>query len=288
MNLFPIKLFEKENNAEEKENLTEETEITEKENLIAEKENIDEENKLCEIEKEIELPVSENELTKTLVSETDFTENDSDSIDSEKTNSNNFLEPTEEEILKEKLIENEEEENSKAKNLIEAALFLSPSIVSLNDLSRTSGKPVQFVKVLINQLNHDLEERNSALEIRAEGNGFRLAVKKHLEDTVSHYASSPEMHKGVLKTLALIAFRQPVKQSEIINLRNSKAYDHIRILKEKGFIKKQKQGITYIITTTKKFVDYFGESIKQHEAQGKSAQNALELLSKMKEEDEED
>jgi segregation and condensation protein B len=200
---------------------------------------------------------------------------------------NSVQESSLKEIEKEKLIETEEEENLKAKNLIEAALFLSPSIVSLNDLSKTSNKPIQLVKVLINELNHDLDERNSALEIIGEGNGFRLIVKKELEELVSHYASSPEIHKGILKTLALIAFKQPVKQSEIINLRNSKAYEHIRILKEKGFIKKEKQGITFIITTTNKFIEYFGESIKQHEMQGKSTQNALELLSKMKEKDEE-
>ncbi len=191
-----------------------------------------------------------------------------------------------EEIEKQKLKELEEETNLKAKQLIEAALFLSPSVVSLNILSRTCGKPIQIVKVLINELNHELDERNSALEIVGEGNGFRLRVKTHLEDKVSHFASSPEMHKGVLKTLALIAFKQPVKQSEIINLRNSKAYEHIKILKEKGFIKKQKQGITYIITTTKKFVDYFGESIKQQEQKGKQTTNSLNLLQELKQNNE--
>ncbi len=87
-----------------------------------------------------------------------------------------------------------------------------------------------------------------------------MGIKEKYEDFVGHMAASPELHKGIMKTLAYIAYKQPVKQSDVINFRNSKAYEHIKLLKEKGFIKKDKKGITYIISTTSKFREYFGKN----------------------------
>jgi segregation and condensation protein B len=169
------------------------------------------------------------------------------------------------------------EENQDLKKTLEAALFMAPSVVSINDLSRLTQKSIVEIRVALSDLMHEFNERDSALEIIDDSKGYRMGVKKEYERQVSHFASSPELHKGIMKTLALIAFRQPIKQSEIIYLRNQKAYDHIRILTEKGFIKKEKQGITYIITTTKKFADYFGDAIKKQKAQGKEVLNAQNL-----------
>jgi segregation and condensation protein B len=174
-----------------------------------------------------------------------------------------------------------EEKKKNLKKLIEAGLFLAPGTVSLKDLSKTAKASLPEIRISLNELIADYNERDTALEIISSDEGYRLSVKKEFEPQVSHFASSPEMHKGVLKTLALIAFKQPVKQSEIIKLRNSKAYEHIKIMKEKGFIKKEKAGITSILTTTKKFVDYFGDSVKKKQLQGQEVENAQEFLNKI-------
>ncbi len=146
------------------------------------------------------------------------------------------------------------------KRVIEAALFTSPGSVGIKDIARIINVNVAETRVLVNELIHDYEAKDSALEIRDEPDGVRMSVKEKYENFVSHMAAAPEIHKGMMKTLAYIAYKQPVKQSEVINFRNSKAYEHIKILLEKGFIKKEKKGITYIISTTPKFREYFGKN----------------------------
>lgn len=148
-------------------------------------------------------------------------------------------------------------ENRKAKRVIEAALFTSPGTVPLKELARIIGINIAEARVLVNELTHDYEAKDTSLEIRGEADGVRMAVKKGYEDFVGHMAAASELSKSVMKTLAYVAYRQPVKQSEVINFRNSKAYEHIGLLVEKGFIKKEKRGITFILSTTPKFREYF-------------------------------
>lgn len=148
------------------------------------------------------------------------------------------------------------------RKIVEAALFMAPGAVSLKELSRVSNTSMAEVRVALNELSHDYDAHDSALEIRAADDGFRMAVRQEYEGSVGHMASAPEFHKGIMKTLAYIAYKQPVPQAEVIGYRNSKAYEHIKLLKEKGFIRKERTGRTYKIYTTKKFVEYFGKGGK--------------------------
>tara|TARA_Y100000310_G_scaffold57396_1_gene52600 strand:+ start:9353 stop:9910 length:558 start_codon:yes stop_codon:yes gene_type:complete len=153
-------------------------------------------------------------------------------------------------------------DKTETKRIIEAALFTSPGSVGMRELAKITSSNVAETRVIVNELTHDYEAKNTSLEIRTDADGVLMGVKEEYEDHVAHMAASPELHKGIMKTLAYIAYKQPVKQAEVINFRNSKAYEHIKILKEKGFIKKDKKGITYIISTTSKFREYFGKDLK--------------------------
>ena len=154
-------------------------------------------------------------------------------------------------------------EKKEAKRVMEAALFTSPGAVSIKELATIININVAETRVLVNELIHDYEAKDNALEIRDEAEGIRMTVKGKYEDHVSHMAAAPELHKGIMKTLAYIAYKQPVKQAEVINFRNSKAYEHIKILREKGFIRKEKKGITFVLYTTPKFREYFGKNAGQ-------------------------
>jgi len=86
-----------------------------------------------------------------------------------------------------------------------------------------------------------------------------MRVKEEYEDKVSHMATDSMFNRGVMKTLALIAYKQPIEQALVVKYRNNKAYDHLKVLFENGFIKKDPKGRTYILSTTTKFVEYFGK-----------------------------
>jgi hypothetical protein len=59
------------------------------------------------------------------------------------------------------------------------------------------------------------------------------------------------------RALAIIAWKSPVVQSEIVRIRSTKAYDHIEELLTKGFIMREKSGRSYLIKLTPKFFEYF-------------------------------
>lgn len=152
----------------------------------------------------------------------------------------------------------EQKDSKKTRQIIEAALFMSSEPVTVEELSRIANVSVDQTRTGLNDLSSELEEKNSALEVRIEPTGIRLAVRKEFEEFTKNFSTIPELNKSVLKTLALVSFRQPVKQSEVIRIRNNKAYEHIKILEDKGFVKREKVGRTFIVYTTKKFVEYFG------------------------------
>ena len=85
-----------------------------------------------------------------------------------------------------------------------------------------------------------------------------MRVKEEYEDHVSHFAQNSMFSRGVMKTLAFIAYKQPISQSVVIKYRNNKAYDHLKLLVDEDSLKKAK-GRTFILTTTSKFIEYFGK-----------------------------
>ena len=71
-----------------------------------------------------------------------------------------------------------------------------------------------------------------------------------------------ELRTSELRTLATIAIKKKILQSDLIVLRGSGAYDHIKELINKKFIikRKQKDGRSYWISLSEKFFQTFAVS----------------------------
>jgi segregation and condensation protein B len=148
--------------------------------------------------------------------------------------------------------------------IIEAALFMSPKPMTIDELKLISGVDSRIeTKALIEELIHFYDNRKTALEIVESVAGYQMRVKEQYEEEVSHLATDSMFSKGVMKTLALIAYKQPIEQSLVVKYRNNKAYDHLKILFDNGFIKKDPKGRTYILSTTNKFIEYFGKDFSK-------------------------
>ena len=149
---------------------------------------------------------------------------------------------------------------SEEKKLIEAALFMSPKALSVSDLVQVlNSSSYGEVKKKTFDLMSEFNSRGSALEIIESDGLFQMRVKPELEGHVQEFASDSIFNKGTMKTLALIAFKQPILQSTLIKYRNNKAYDHISRLVGEGFIAREPQGRSYVLRTTRKFFEYFGK-----------------------------
>jgi segregation and condensation protein B len=70
----------------------------------------------------------------------------------------------------------------------------------------------------------------------------------------------PLLTRGPLKTLAYIAYKQPVSQKRVADMRGSHAYSHMRELKERNLVRGKKKGRSTTLTTTEYFADYFNLS----------------------------
>lgn len=142
---------------------------------------------------------------------------------------------------------------------IEAALFTSPNPLSLTDLYNLTKENVPELRIALNELIEFYNSGNSALEIIESTQGFQMKVNKEFAEKVQHLTKSPELSRGVMKTLAFIAYKQPIKQSDLVKYRTTSAYDEIKVLEEKGYISRELQGRTFIVRTTKKFLQEFGQ-----------------------------
>ncbi len=145
------------------------------------------------------------------------------------------------------------------KNKIEAILFTTGRFLTIDEISRLSSiGSIGFIKQVLEKLREDYSKRETALEIiKDEKNRWKLNIRKDYLYLTEELLSDAELDKPTQETLAIIAYRQPAIQSDVINYRGNKAYDHIRKLKEEGFVLSERFGRTKLLKLTPKFFDYF-------------------------------
>jgi len=144
------------------------------------------------------------------------------------------------------------------KKLIEAALFVSTDPVSIEKLREMAGtKSDRETKRLIEELKKEYEGRESPIEIKEIVGFYLMQIKDEFTGEISHLVK-PILSRDSLKTLSLIALRQPVTQAEIVKSRGYTAYSHVKELLGKEFISAEPFGRTKLLTTTEKFSNYFG------------------------------
>lgn len=146
---------------------------------------------------------------------------------------------------------------SSLKSRIEAVLFTTAKVLQIKDIAEILGEEdLDVVEDAMLDLIMDYSSRDSALEIDDE-NGYILQVKNEHMDIVEKLCPV-ELSKPVLKTLTVIALKEPIRQAEL-KLYRSNAYEHINELVEKGLVSKtrDKNGRSFNVSTTPKFAEYF-------------------------------
>ena len=143
-------------------------------------------------------------------------------------------------------------------NKVEAVLFTTGRFISLEELSKMCGiASMGYLKEVLENLKKDYETKNSALEIIEQGDRWKLNIRKNYLYLTENLLTDSELDKPPQETLAVIAYKNPASQSEIIKIRGNGAYDHIKILKELDFITSDPMGRTRVLKLSNKFYDYF-------------------------------
>ncbi len=146
--------------------------------------------------------------------------------------------------------------------LVEAALYVAGRPLDLNELcsvlkTRSKNKVQKLARTLIKEY----VARNTSLEIlELKDERYVLQLKAGFTPQVKRLVNRPLLSIGPLKTLSYVAYRQPVSQKRVIDVRGHHAYGHIKLLKEMNLVASEKMGRSMILKTTEYFADYFGLS----------------------------
>ena len=142
---------------------------------------------------------------------------------------------------------------------VEAILFAVGKKISPEKIAILTSLELKEVnKVLKNLQKEYVALENSSLKVEDYDDGmWKLTVRDKYIPVVSTLVEETELERPLMETLAVIAWKYPIVQSEIVKLRGSGAYEHMRALVERGFIEKVPFGLTFKVKLTKKFFQYF-------------------------------
>ena len=144
------------------------------------------------------------------------------------------------------------------KSRIEAILFSVGKKILLDDIAKHARLyDKELIKKILYELQQDYESRNSPMMVVEEGDSWKLIVREKYLSYVKKIVGETELPKSTMETMAIIAWKSPALQSEIVEIRSNKAYNHIDDLEKAGFIIKEKHGRSYLLRLSQKFFDYF-------------------------------
>ena len=146
--------------------------------------------------------------------------------------------------------------------LIEAALYIAGRPLDLKTLSSVLRlRSIQSTQEIVRELMSRYSKMETAFEVlQLEDGRFVLQLKPKFVQRVRRLSNRPLLTPGPLKTLSFIAYRQPVPQSRVVEVRGKGAYRHIRELERVGLIYAEDMGRTKLLRTTNVFADYFNLS----------------------------
>jgi segregation and condensation protein B len=156
-------------------------------------------------------------------------------------------------------VKNEEDELKEfTRNLVEGALYASDKALTIERLSMeldiSKGEIQEAMKDLIKQYKN----RSTALEIVKIGEKYQMQIKSIYSEEIRKFAQGGAIAEKYLRTLTIIALKQPILKSKLVKLRGSGAYEHVKYLEENALIDSVKKGRTSELTTTDNYAEMFG------------------------------
>ena len=141
---------------------------------------------------------------------------------------------------------------------VEAVLYLKGRPISKKNLSEIINTDICSINDAIDELKQKYSNSKSAIELNEVNNSYSLELKSTLNEFVENLLPS-ELRTSELRTLATIAIKKKILQSDLILIRGSGAYEHIKELINKKFIvkRKQKEGRSYWLSLSEKFFQTF-------------------------------
>ena len=151
-----------------------------------------------------------------------------------------------------------------AESLVEASLFIAGRFMNMQDLIMLTDLNQIMIKEILSTLNKKYQ--TGAIRIVERNNSYKMDIAQEYHYLINKLATgNAEFTKAEQETLAIIAYKQPVKQSIIIKIRGNKSYDHIKKFSNLGLVIAKPVGHTLELSLSEEFYEYFNIHQKNQE-----------------------
>lgn len=154
-------------------------------------------------------------------------------------------------------IENEFELNEKdSMEKVEASLFVAGRFLNMQEIRMLTDLNPIMIKEILNKL--EKKYSSGVINVVNRNNAYKMDVAQKYHYLINKLATgNVEFTKAEQETLAVIAYKQPIKQSVIIKIRGNKAYDHISKFRDLGLVVAKETGHTLELSLSEEFYEYF-------------------------------
>jgi len=151
------------------------------------------------------------------------------------------------------------------KGLLEAVLFLSNEPVPLLFFVNSFSIDQTHAKILLDSLVDEYEDRDGGIKLQEIAKGYQFVTNSRYGDQLRRVIGVKKregLSKGMLETLAIIAYKQPIVLAEVDELRGVSSRMMVAKLMERTLVKpvgrKELPGRPLAYGTTNEFLKYFG------------------------------
>ena len=165
------------------------------------------------------------------------------------------------------------------KGKVEAALFAAGHPLTVREIAEKTGILPSTVRQILKDLASEFRERGGAITVTKLGSKWSMHLDPAYVEEIPEILPA-NISKELLKTAALIAYHQPVLQSELQSMVGARVYDQVKSLRELGLIRTRPKGRSVEIVTTSAFPEFFGIDAGNREEIKKWMAQRIGVLSK--------
>ena len=175
-------------------------------------------------------------------------------------NGESILEDDEREVVEDKT-----DREHDLKGLFEAVFFLSNEPIPIIFFAKNFMIDQTQVKIIIDSIVDEYEERDGGIRLAELSNGYQFVTNARFAEQLRHILGlrrRESLTKGMLETLAIIAYKQPLVLADVDELRGVSSRVMVANLMKKNLVKpvgrKDIPGRPLAYGTTDEFLRYFG------------------------------
>jgi len=162
-------------------------------------------------------------------------------------------------------IEDKTDREHYLKSLFEAIFFLSNEPIPITFFSKNFMIDPTQVKIIIDSLVDEYEERDGGIRLAELSNGYQFVTNARFAEQLRHTLGlrrRESLSKGMLETLAIVAYKQPLVLADLDELRGVSSRMMVANLMKRNLVKpvgrKDIPGRPLAYGTTDEFLRYFG------------------------------